>query len=257
MKDRDSPLRGAAHTPTPTPTPTPESRRLPLATIRSLNSHVLVPAPRPGWLGGGPCSSSWAPARAPAAHGPRVCWYVCYATRGSRTCGTCGATHDTRVTPASIRRLSALYLGPGGPSTHPLRCTPPTCTPPTLHTPYAAHPYPLKGLNIPWNDFGYDIGGGSFDEAWFYDYFKAAAANKSNVCVAQAHRARPALPLHAPPACPARPARLPARAHWRRPCLTLFAGAASSCVQGTPVGSLRRPCRTGLRRSDGGGDRPH
>ena len=68
-----------------------------------------------------------------------VLGFVCYATRGSRTCGTCGATHETRVTPATTRRLSALYLGPGGPSTHPLRCTPPT-----LHTPYAAHPIPAQ-----------------------------------------------------------------------------------------------------------------
>lgn len=36
------------------------------------------------------------------------------------------------------------------------------------------------GINIPWHWFGYDIGGGAFDEGWF-DGFFASVSGKANV----------------------------------------------------------------------------
>ena len=37
------------------------------------------------------------------------------------------------------------------------------------------------GTNIPWNKFGYDIGGGAFDASWFEGYF-SRVSRKTN-CV--------------------------------------------------------------------------
>lgn len=47
--------------------------------------------------------------------------------------------------------------------------------------PAAGAPAPVFiGSNIPWNHFGYDIGGGAFEPDWFEAYFQGAAANGSN-----------------------------------------------------------------------------
>lgn len=35
------------------------------------------------------------------------------------------------------------------------------------------------GVNVPWNHFGYDIGGGAWDAGWFNDYLRFIAANSS------------------------------------------------------------------------------
>jgi len=39
----------------------------------------------------------------------------------------------------------------------------------------------MAGLNIPWNNFGYDIGGNSFDAEWFESYFADAQNNGQNI----------------------------------------------------------------------------
>eukprot|EP00927_Polykrikos_kofoidii_P031765 TRINITY_DN27237_c0_g1_i1.p1 TRINITY_DN27237_c0_g1~~TRINITY_DN27237_c0_g1_i1.p1 ORF type:complete len:413 (-),score=75.78 TRINITY_DN27237_c0_g1_i1:64-1248(-) len=41
-------------------------------------------------------------------------------------------------------------------------------------------PY-MAGLNVPWNKFGYDIGGGSFDASWFESYFSTAQSGGQNI----------------------------------------------------------------------------
>ena len=46
--------------------------------------------------------------------------------------------------------------------------------------PLAAAPPVFLGINIPWHWFGYDIGGGAWDGAWF-DAFFAQVAGKTNV----------------------------------------------------------------------------
>jgi hypothetical protein len=38
----------------------------------------------------------------------------------------------------------------------------------------------FNGLNIPWNDFGYDIGGGAYDHDWFETFFAQAEAGGQN-----------------------------------------------------------------------------
>lgn len=45
-----------------------------------------------------------------------------------------------------------------------------------------AHDFPaMAGLNIPWNNFGYDIGGDSFAASWFETYFAEAQTNGQNI----------------------------------------------------------------------------
>eukprot|EP00040_Diaphanoeca_grandis_P021992 m.117655 g.117655 ORF g.117655 m.117655 type:complete len:369 (-) comp28594_c0_seq1:52-1158(-) len=44
----------------------------------------------------------------------------------------------------------------------------------------APHPV-FVGTNIPWNHFGYDIGGGAFEPEWFETYFDSAKSNGSNI----------------------------------------------------------------------------
>jgi len=39
----------------------------------------------------------------------------------------------------------------------------------------------FNGVNIPWNQFGYDIGCNAFDSNWFESFFKQAQANHVNV----------------------------------------------------------------------------
>lgn len=39
----------------------------------------------------------------------------------------------------------------------------------------------MAGLNIPWNNFGYDIGGDSFATEWFESYFADAQSNGQNI----------------------------------------------------------------------------
>ncbi len=39
----------------------------------------------------------------------------------------------------------------------------------------------MVGLNVPWKNFGYDIGSGAFDSAWFETYFAAAESNGHNI----------------------------------------------------------------------------
>lgn len=39
----------------------------------------------------------------------------------------------------------------------------------------------MAGLNIPWNNFGYDIGGSSFATEWFESYFADAQSNGQNI----------------------------------------------------------------------------
>jgi len=39
----------------------------------------------------------------------------------------------------------------------------------------------MAGLNIPWNSFGYDIGGNAFNATWFTQYFQKAQANQQNI----------------------------------------------------------------------------
>lgn len=39
----------------------------------------------------------------------------------------------------------------------------------------------MVGLNIPWDNFGYDIGNDAFDSHWFETYFAAAQSNGHNV----------------------------------------------------------------------------
>lgn len=41
-------------------------------------------------------------------------------------------------------------------------------------------PY-MSGLNVPWHNFGYDIGGGSFNASWFEAYFEAAQQGNQNI----------------------------------------------------------------------------
>ena len=37
------------------------------------------------------------------------------------------------------------------------------------------------GTNIPWNRFGYDIGGGAWDRSWFENYFKSISGSQNSV----------------------------------------------------------------------------
>jgi len=39
----------------------------------------------------------------------------------------------------------------------------------------------MIGLNVPWNNFGYDIGNDAFDSTWFETYFASAETNGHNV----------------------------------------------------------------------------
>merc|ERR1712048_170918 len=41
-------------------------------------------------------------------------------------------------------------------------------------------PY-MSGLNVPWHNFGYDIGGGTFNASWFETYFSAAQSGNQNI----------------------------------------------------------------------------
>ena len=43
-------------------------------------------------------------------------------------------------------------------------------------------PFPLfLGTNVPWNKFGYDIGGGAWDRRWFESYFKSISGTQNTV----------------------------------------------------------------------------
>ena len=50
-------------------------------------------------------------------------------------------------------------------------------------TPVMGPAFPIMaGLNIPWFSFGFDLGGGAFNQSWFTQFFEQAKANKQNNC---------------------------------------------------------------------------
>ena len=60
---------------------------------------------------------------------------------------------------------------------------------------YNGNDYWLNGINVPWNHFGADVGGGSYNPSWFETFFADCEANGINCARLWIHCAGWATPV--------------------------------------------------------------